>query len=447
MTDLLQPDSCPNLLQNIIEGVPMRIFWKDRNSRYLGCNTLFARDAGFARPEELIGKTDFDMDWKDHAHSYRADDASVMKSGLPKYDYSTDRSVRGDNISIRVSKMPLWSAEQKIIGVLGVYEDMTAQDLRQADAARLLESEEKFHSIFENLSEGIIMRLGDGKIYAANDSALKILGCTLEELTTLHMPWPTIHEDGTPFLQEDYPGTKAINFGTIYHNIVMGLMHPDGSATWVSMNAVPLFHADAHRPYAAITTFNDITEQKQNEQALAKATRALRTLSACNHALVRATNERELLDSICRLTVESGNYLMAWIGFAENDPEKSVRRVAQCGFDEGYTAQTHVSWADTERGRGPAGLAIRTGVAQVCDDFLTDPNLAPWREEAVKRGYRSSIALPLKNYQGILGMMGIYAPEPKAFSEDCVKLFQELANNLAFGIGALRIRNESQRAA
>ena len=87
MDQTFQPDLSQVILHSIVEGLPIRVFWKDRHSRYLGCNTLFAVDAGFARPEELIGKTDFDMRWKDLAEAYRADDLRVMESEVPKLAY------------------------------------------------------------------------------------------------------------------------------------------------------------------------------------------------------------------------------------------------------------------------------------------------------------------------------------------------------------------------
>ncbi len=76
-----------DLLQSVVETAPLRIFWKDRDLRYLGCNTSFAKDAGFTKPDELTGKTDFEMGWRDQAELYRADDKAVMESGNPKLGF------------------------------------------------------------------------------------------------------------------------------------------------------------------------------------------------------------------------------------------------------------------------------------------------------------------------------------------------------------------------
>ena len=115
-----------NLLVRIIDTVPVRIFWKDRNLRYLGCNTLFARDAGKTCPEELVGKDVYQMDWADRGDTYNADDLAVMESGVAKLFYEQPQTMpSGQTIWVRKSKIPLKNQNDETIGVLGVYEDIT----------------------------------------------------------------------------------------------------------------------------------------------------------------------------------------------------------------------------------------------------------------------------------------------------------------------------------
>jgi len=190
----------------------------------------------------------------------------------------------------------------------------------------------------------------------------------------------------------------------------------------------------------------DITERKRAEEALLKTDRALRALSESNQILVRATEEAKLLPEICRVIVEVGQYPLAWIGFAQQDEEKTVRPVAQAGFEEGYLDTVNITWADTERGRGPTGTAIRTGKISIAQDTLTNPEFAPWREEAIKHGYASSLALPLHVNDHVLGALNIFASEPEAFDADELKLLMELSGDLSYGIAALRNRAERKRA-
>lgn len=181
-------------------------------------------------------------------------------------------------------------------------------------------------------------------------------------------------------------------------------------------------------------------------QALQKTNRALKTLSECNQALVRIRDEEALMNEICRLIVEVGGYRLAWVGFAESDEAKTVRPVAEHGFEEGYLETINLTWAEAEGGRGPTGTAIRSGNPSIAQNLLTDPQFEPWREAALERGYASSIALPLFTDGEVLGALNIYAGEPDAFNEEEVKLLTELADDLAYGLTALRTRQERNQA-
>ena len=134
----------------------------------------------------------------------------------------------------------------------------------------------------------------------------------------------------------------------------------DGSLIDVSLSTAPL-HDGAGAMTGIMGIIEDITERKRMAETLWQASRALKAITECRQALIRATNETELLNEVCRIIVEVGGYRMAWVGYAEEDANKSVRPVAQTGFDEGYVEQLNLTWADKERGRGPAGTAIRTG--------------------------------------------------------------------------------------
>jgi len=135
-----------------------------------------------------------------------------------------------------------------------------------------------------------------------------------------------------------------------------------------------------------------------------------------------------------------------WVGLAENDEARTVRPVAQAGFEEGYLETLRVTWADTERGRGPTGTAIRTGKPSGCRNMLTDPAFEPWRDQALKRGYASSLVLPLKSGRKTFGALTIYSREPYAFMDSETELLCEIADDLAFGITALRLRREHEKA-
>jgi PAS domain S-box-containing protein len=185
---------------------------------------------------------------------------------------------------------------------------------------------------------------------------------------------------------------------------------------------------------------------EERTKDLQRVSHALRALSSCNHALLHAIEESHLLHELCRIIVEICGYRMAWVGFAEQDEEKTVLPVAQMGYEEGYLKTMNMTWADIERGRGPTGTAIRTAKPCVCKNIPTDPDYAPWRNEAIKHGYASSISLPLIANGQTFGALNIYAAEPDAFDAEEVNLLMQMAGDLAYGIVAIRTRAEHKRA-
>lgn len=185
----------------------------------------------------------------------------------------------------------------------------------------------------------------------------------------------------------------------------------------------------------------------KTELELHNLNRALLAISSCNHALLRAGNEVELLNDICRIVVEIGGYRMAWVGYSQNDPEKSVHPVARYGYDEGYVDKLGITWADVDRGRGPTGTAIRTGEPNAVCNFQSAPGLVSrWKKEAAKRGYISILGLPLKTEQIVFGALTIYSGVESAFNDEEVELLSSLADNLSYGITMLRNRNAKNDA-
>jgi len=181
-------------------------------------------------------------------------------------------------------------------------------------------------------------------------------------------------------------------------------------------------------------------ELKKTKQNLIAKERALKTLAKCNKALVTAANEQDLLNRICRIIIDIGGYRLAWVGYAEKDKKKTVQPGAQAGYEDGYLETVNITWAETKRGQGPTGKAIRTGNPSIMKNIASDPSYAPWRKQALKRGYASSIALPLKDKRKTFGALNICAREPDAFDIEEINLLKELADDLAYGIVSLRNR-------
>src|SRR6266852_4940576 len=186
-------------------------------------------------------------------------------------------------------------------------------------------------------------------------------------------------------------------------------------------------------------------EQRQTHEAiLGRLHRRLRTLCQCTSTFFQAESEQELLQSICEILVAGGEVRLAWIGYCEDDAEKTVRPVAQAGSGLDYLERVKTSWGEMETGQGPAGIAARTGKACWVDDIRTDPRFSPWRVAALARGYASCIALPLIAYGkargavDLRGTLNLYSAECNAFDESAIEHYAGLATSVAYAVTALR---------
>jgi two-component system, cell cycle sensor histidine kinase and response regulator CckA len=216
------------------------------------------------------------------------------------------------------------------------------------------------------------------------------------------------------------------------------------SAPFLSSSTAPVSPASASS--AAIESPAELLREVEINKELRRLNRALRTLSACNQALAQAASEQELLDQICDVIVRMGAYRLAWIGYAQLDAAKSVRPVAWAGHEDGYLQEIVVTWSDEPSGRGPTGTAIRENQVCVVTNVESDPRFAPWREAARQRKYAAMIALPLRVAGQGFGALSIYSEHGGSFEKSEVELLSEMANNLAYGITAIRSQEEGKRA-
>ncbi len=142
---------------------------------------------------------------------------------------------------------------------------------------------------------------------------------------------------------------------------------------------------------------NAVENKKRGEEALRRLNREHSAIQSCNQALLRAADEEALLREVCRIVCDEAGYRFAAVVYAEHDAAQTVRPIAWAGVEAGFIAAADITWADTERGRGPAGTAIRTGATVLVQDCATDPRMGPWRDLVLARGYRSGIGFPLRD--------------------------------------------------
>ncbi len=219
--------------------------------------------------------------------------------------------------------------------------------------------------------------------------------------------------------------------GEFYHKRKDGTLFP----VYLSNSDIKNEDGDV---FATATITRDITEQKQMENELRRVNRALKTLSQSNQVLVRATNEQDLLNNVCQILINSGGYCFAWVGYIEEDKKKRIVPISKAGEDKDYLNQLHFTWGNDLKALNPVNKAILSGRPIITKNMKIKSNGGSWRSEAIKRGYGSSISLPLLNQGVSFGALTIYSREQNAFDTQEVNLLKELSEDLAFGITVLR---------
>lgn len=216
------------------------------------------------------------------------------------------------------------------------------------------------------------------------------------------------------------------------------IISADGQERWIADHSWPVM-STAGVLERVVGTAHDITQRKRADLNLVRTNRALEMLSRSSIAVKRIADEASLLAEVCRVAVDVGNYRMAWVGYAQDDEARSITPAAHAGHEDGYLSVIRLGWSDLDaNGRGPAGQAIRSGQPRYSDDISCADNYFHLHEAALERGYRSAVCLPLRSAERSFGLLFLYSSQTHAFNQEEVRLLQELADNLAFGIVSLR---------
>ena len=186
----------------------------------------------------------------------------------------------------------------------------------------------------------------------------------------------------------------------------------------------------------------EIRRRRHSEERLRQINRFYAVLTHVSQAVVRIRNRDELLERVCRIAVEDGQFRMAWVGLVD-DRTHQVVPVAHSGREHGYLSRVHISVADEPEGRGPTGTCLREGRYFISNDIQADPSMLPWREEALQRGYRSSAAFPIRVDDRLIGAFMVYASEVGLYQSESITLLDEVVSELSFALKNLEV--EAQR--
>lgn len=187
----------------------------------------------------------------------------------------------------------------------------------------------------------------------------------------------------------------------------------------------------------------DITGRKKTEEKLKSVTRLYVLLSQINHAIVRTRSKPDLFNAICQVAAEYGEFSLAWIGLYD-EADNRIKPVCHAGKDDGYLDSIDITIGKPS-GEGPTGLAFSEGRIITSSDIATDPRMIPWREEALKRGYHSSAAVPLRQRGEIIGVFSFYATEHEFFTIDEQSLLERIGEEISFALDSIDLETEHRK--
>lgn len=318
--------------------------------------------------------------------------------------------------------------------------------------------------LLEKMSDLVtIHRLSDLKYEYVNPAALRILGFTQEELYALS-PFDLMHPDDLERV-----------FSSLKNKLSQGegrdevrYRRKDGTYAW--LNATGTVIPGEAGEASLIMVCQDISAQKQSSASRTESQHDLTTASqgpspdlepalaavpspgeadgwtggsaqrwrdiaiSCTEDI----NEIQLLTAFCQTIVDKVGYSLAWVGFILDDEHQKVKPVASAGKNSGYLAKLNISLEDPKRGAGPTGQAIRSRLPVVIPSLKKDENFAPWCKDALRRGFKSSMAIPIFGIHGVIGALNVYSDRVDGFGEEEQKLMVEMADKLTWALNTLR---------
>ena len=445
----------------VIDQIHDAIIATDLNGIIISWNKGAERQLGYTATE-VVGRPIYRL-YPEEGHYYLTSDvlAILKDKGSIEIEKTMIRK-SGEIFYVYNSLSPLADETGEIIGIISYSLDISE---RKRIEKSLKLSEERFELAVAGSNDGIWdWDIQTNEVYYS-PRFKELLGYTEEEFPNsldsfkghLHADdsdevWNAVAnhlENRSPY-DIEYRFRKKSGEYCWYRSRGQAIWDDTGKATRMSGSVRDL--DDKKKAEIELTRYKDRLEELVHERTadleqvrenLLKSSLSLKALSQSNHAMIHATDEQKLLDEICRIIVEVGNYSMAWVCYAVHDENKSIQAMAVHGVEKDYVENLNLTWADVEYGQRPTGAAIRTANPVLITNTLKDPRFESWRDHAIELDICSIAAFPLLDKDRLaFGALTIFSTGINYFGDEEASLMAELAENLTYGVLALRTSEE-----
>lgn len=256
---------------------------------------------------------------------------------------------------------------------------------------------------------------------------------------------PNVNSEISRFAEKDMPVIKkavedAIKFGKPY-DLELEMITVKGNHKII--HAIAETEIENGKVKKVFGSVMDITERKLAEEEMKKSNRIHEFIGQTNELILLAKNEDEIYNGISRIAVETGNFVFSWIGIVDTKTKK-IKPLAWAGKEDGYLNNINISTEDVPAGNGPTGKAYRQANYYYCNDIVNDPVMENWRDAAIKRGYFSSVAFPLKIDNKVVSVITIYAAKANFFTDEELQLLEGVTNNISYALNAISNRKKRE---
>jgi len=414
--------------RHIFEEIDHGIFISSKAGKTIVANPALIKMLGYDSFEDLLTR-DIEKDGYLDPNERRRFQELVERDGVVHNFETVWLKKDGTPINVIESSNPVRDEAGHIVAYEGVVRDIT---LRKKAEDALRESEKYYKSLFEGAHDAIMVFEPEHEIILdANEQCLAMYGLRRDEFVghSLEEFSKNVAYGKTKIKDVLRRGTIK-NFNTVH-------LRKDGSEIILEVNASTINYRGKT---AILSHARDITEKQKTEMAVMEKSRQLMALFKSAEAMGSFTDLKASATTLCQTVVDAFGLKMAWLGLVV--PESiQVKVVASAGLDNGYTSRANVRWDESERAKGPTGRAIVTRASVIMS--VEDPNFAPWREEAQRRGFTHTCSIPLIHEDSVRGALNLYAGNASAFTPERMETLEAFARHATMSIVTAALYEEA----